>query len=259
DGTGAVENGNDEEYGYPAGVFDFTVQDLPVPGQSVNVVIPITTGIPANAIYRKYEATTGWYTFVSDDDNYVSSAAGTSESCPAASSTVYEQGLTQGDFCVQLTIKDGGENDADGTANGIVDDPGGVAVDDNAPTLVPPADITVTATSGSGISSSDSSLASFFAGASATDSADDDVTITNDAPASLPVGTVTVTFTATDDSGNSATATAVVTVDSMKKGSESSWLGCSMGSGKGPVDPMLPMLLIATLVGIFRRKFAFLR
>lgn len=339
DGLGEASNGSDDEYGYPGGVFDFVVQDLPVPGQSINVVLPVQGGIPANAIYRKFVSSKGWFTFASDEKNYVSSSLGSATSCPSAGDASYAKGLKQGDYCIQLTIEDGGENDADGSVNGIVDDPSGIAVDDTAPVVSAPAGInveaesangvavtnatvaafltgataldgadgdvtssittdvvdtialgdvivtfsaadsagnvgtatavasvvdttppqitapsavTVTATSGSGIAASDSALATFLTGASASDLVDSDVAITNDAPSTLAVGSVTVTFTAEDDSGNSSTASAVVTVNKKKDSGGSS--GCSAGSGNGPIDPILPILVLLAGIGLYRKR-----
>jgi hypothetical protein len=40
---------------------------------------------------------------------------------------------------VQLTVQDGGPNDADGAADGVIRDPGGVAVTDVTPEHVTPA------------------------------------------------------------------------------------------------------------------------
>ena len=426
DGLGEASNGNDGAYNYPGGVYDFVVLDLPVPGQSINVVLPVQGGIPANAIYRKFVDSKGWFTFVSDDKNFVSSSLGTPTSCPSAGSASYEKGLKRGDYCIQLTIEDGGENDADGSVNGIVDDPGGIAVDDlgplvtapdgisvqaesaqgvsvtnetvaaflagatafdttdgdvtysitndagdfipvgdttvtfyamdtsgnfglatavvtvidgspvltapanitveaesasgvavtnesvaaflagatasdnadgdlsasiisdagefialgdvvvtfsvtdsagnevtatavvtvvdtTAPEITAPSPITVRATSGTGIASSDSAIASFLSGARATDLVDSDVTITNNAPSNFAVGAVTVTFTATDDAGNSSTASAVVTVNK-KKDSGGGGFGCSAGSGNGPIDPMLPILVLLAALGACRRR-----
>ena len=59
------------------------------------------------------------------------SAPGEPGNCPPPQSTVYRDGLNTGDWCVQLTIEDGGPNDADGLANGSIDDPGGVAMVDD--------------------------------------------------------------------------------------------------------------------------------
>ncbi|MCK4737205.1 MAG: hypothetical protein KAT10_01490, partial [Sulfurimonas sp.] len=59
-------------------------------------------------------------------NNAVHSAASTAGACPAPGSDTYSVGLTAGHDCIQLTIQDGGPNDADGLANAEVKDPGGV-------------------------------------------------------------------------------------------------------------------------------------
>lgn len=106
------------------GYFDFMAIELPEIGQSVNVVIPQRVAIPENAIYRKFDGV--WFTFVEDANNAVMSAPGAQGACPPPQSSEYRAGLNAGDWCVQLTIEDGGPNDADGLANGAVEDPGGV-------------------------------------------------------------------------------------------------------------------------------------
>ncbi|WP_341503083.1 putative Ig domain-containing protein [Gallaecimonas sp. GXIMD4217] len=108
------------------GYFDFIAAELPEAGQSVNVVLPQREPIPDRAIYRKYLPAIGWQNFVEDTGNKLSSALGEQGYCPAPGSEQYRDGLTEGDWCVQLTIQDGGANDADGQANGVVHDPGGV-------------------------------------------------------------------------------------------------------------------------------------
>ncbi|RDW95428.1 hypothetical protein J057_24475 [Marinobacter nanhaiticus D15-8W] len=110
------------------GVFDFMVEDLARPGDSVRVVVPQRAAIPENAIYRKYNAVGGWMDFREDSKNNVKSAAGEPGFCPTAGSDAYTDGLKAGHWCVQLTIEDGGPNDDDGEVNGTVVDPGGVAV-----------------------------------------------------------------------------------------------------------------------------------
>jgi hypothetical protein len=105
--------------------FDFVVNDLAMIGQSVNVVLPQRQPIPTNAVYRKFDGV--WYTFVEDANNGVMSAPGEQGSCPPPQSDAFSPGLQAGAWCVQLTIEDGGPNDADGVANGSVNDPGGVA------------------------------------------------------------------------------------------------------------------------------------
>ena len=111
------------------GCYDFKVTSLTT-GGTAKIVIPLSAEIPTFPVYRKFSDNT-WKGFTIDDNNSISSAAatGTGRSlCPAAGSSSYSNvGLTPGHYCVQLTIQDGGPNDADGTANGIIVDPGGVA------------------------------------------------------------------------------------------------------------------------------------
>ena len=134
DGGDAPDNGTDEDFDYPIGVYDFGVEELPVPGMSVNVVIPVGQAIPEDALYRKYTEEGGWVDFIADDNNAVKSALGADDACPGAGDDAYIDGLTAGDMCLQLTLEDGGPNDADGQVNGAIDDPGGIAI--AAPVLV---------------------------------------------------------------------------------------------------------------------------
>lgn len=108
------------------GIFDFTISDLPTPGQSVRVVIPQQAPIPANAVYRKFQKGK-WVNFVSDADNALHSAAGNPGYCPPPGTADWTTGLTAGHLCVQLTLKDGGPNDDDGLVNAAVVDPGAVS------------------------------------------------------------------------------------------------------------------------------------
>ncbi|MET0089405.1 MAG: choice-of-anchor U domain-containing protein, partial [Candidatus Thiodiazotropha sp.] len=54
-------------------------------------------------------------------------ARGTQGYCPPPGDIAYIEGLNEGHWCVQLTLEDGGPNDADGLANNAIEDPGGVA------------------------------------------------------------------------------------------------------------------------------------
>lgn len=114
---------------YPLGLLDFEAQ-LNVPGEALELVVPLAQGIPEGAIYRKL-IDGRWRDFVSGDGNGIASAAVNDEGvCPIASSEAYQTGLTPGDTCLRLTIVDGGPNDADGEVNGHVVDPGGIAIVD---------------------------------------------------------------------------------------------------------------------------------
>ncbi|ARC93890.1 hypothetical protein B6A42_19545 [Vibrio coralliilyticus] len=122
----------DGDYQYPSGLFDFEVQQLRL-AASAQIVLRLSSAIPANAIYRKYIESKGWFTFVEDANNALASAASVSDDCPAPGNVSFKSGLNQGDDCIQLTIEDGGPNDADGKVNGIVSDPGGIAVASRTP------------------------------------------------------------------------------------------------------------------------------
>ena len=117
----------DKEYRFNGGVFDFSIDGLSIGGQSVNIVIPQQSAIPYNAVYRKLKPS-GWMTFVDDVKNSVASAAGAEGYCPSPGDVAYQAGLIEGHWCVQLTIEDGGPNDADGAVDKKIEDPGGVGV-----------------------------------------------------------------------------------------------------------------------------------
>ena len=109
------------------GYFDFAIHDLPRAGQSVEVVMPQKSPIPARAVYRKLTHT-GWNDFEENGGNAVASAQGIEGYCPPPGAPAYAPGLAEGHWCVELTIEDGGPNDADGAANRTIADPGGVGV-----------------------------------------------------------------------------------------------------------------------------------
>ncbi|MGD8569801.1 MAG: HYR domain-containing protein [Gammaproteobacteria bacterium] len=124
---GVASNADPNQFDFPAGIFDFEVTGLES-GASARIVQPLSVAIPPDATYRKYFADTGWFDFVENADNVVSSAPGQPGVCPAPGDATYVAGLNEGNFCVQLTIEDGGPNDADASADGVVRDPGGIAV-----------------------------------------------------------------------------------------------------------------------------------
>ena len=125
-GGGLATEVIDAGFDFPLGIFDFEVADATV-GESVSIVIPLQDVIPPAASYRKYFSATGWQDFIQNEKNFIKSAAGVQGVCPSSDDTSYQVGLTVGYYCIQLTIEDGGPNDADGIANGVVVDPGGIA------------------------------------------------------------------------------------------------------------------------------------
>lgn len=129
--TGLV---NDTQATNVGGIYDYIAYGLPEQGQNYSLVLPQQLPIPANAVYRKYTQAKGWSDFVEDENNQVFSSAGAIGYCPPPGATQWQTGLTEGHWCVQIVVQDGGPNDADGEANGTVVDPSGVAVyhNDNA-------------------------------------------------------------------------------------------------------------------------------
>ena len=119
---------NDEDTLNVGGIFDFIAYGLSEAGQSYNLVLPQRLPIPAFALYRKLTPINGWVDFVVDVNNQVASSQGSLGFCPPPGDASWSIGLSEGHWCVQLTIEDGGPNDDDGLANGSIDDPGGVAI-----------------------------------------------------------------------------------------------------------------------------------
>jgi hypothetical protein len=120
-----------DHFEYPLGIFDFEVTGIAT-GASAMVVLPMNDAIPSDAQYRKYFTNSGWQNFDTSTGDIVASSAGTIGSCPAPGKASYSDGLTEGHYCVQLTIADGGPNDTDGVENGVLTDPGGVAIQQSA-------------------------------------------------------------------------------------------------------------------------------
>ncbi|WP_229599853.1 Ig-like domain-containing protein [Vibrio navarrensis] len=209
----------DNEADNIGGIFDFVATNLPQPGQSYQLVMPQRLPVPANAVYRKFRADVGWVDFVEDADNSIASTSGEAGYCPPPGDSAWTPGLTEGHWCVQLTVQDGGPNDDDGMANGSVVDPGGVAARASSNALPQASDDTAVVTRNGSlvidVLSND------------TDADDDSLTLSS---ASVDIGSVsvvnnqlsyttqsqyfgvaTITYSVTD--GNGGTGTAKVTVN----------------------------------------------
>ena len=124
---GHIGNPIDSGYDTVSDIFDFEIDGIET-GGSVRVIIPLSEPVPTNAEYRKYIANSGWNSFLVDGRNSVSSAPGVLGVCPATGHPEYVNGLISGYYCIQLLIEDGGPNDSDLLANGIVKDPSALAV-----------------------------------------------------------------------------------------------------------------------------------
>ena len=116
----------DVDYGYVNGVADFEITGLELGGRA-DVVIPLLRPVTGGAVYRKLLYGV-WQDFAVGGGERIASAPGSDGVCPPPGSALYQTGLGLGHGCLQLTLADGGPNDADGFANGIIRDPGGLAV-----------------------------------------------------------------------------------------------------------------------------------
>lgn len=114
----SATGGGPSGYTMPLGLLRFNVNTGGAAAVTVTIAYDASTSIPTNAVYLKF--TTGWATF--------------------AGAT----GLGDGDNVVTLTLTDGGPEDADGAPNGVIEDPGGIAVP------IPVAAVGATATGDSG-------------------------------------------------------------------------------------------------------------
>ncbi len=122
-------------------IYDYVVEGLSATGATTEVIIELTTAIPANAELRRYSLVTGWADFEVDINNTIHSK--TSTTC--TDNSTWKAGLTTGATCLMLAIKDGGVNDTDGEqadntgdANGVVASTISIAMPDLEDSIDPP-------------------------------------------------------------------------------------------------------------------------
>ncbi|SHA07641.1 hypothetical protein BTHERMOSOX_1813 [Bathymodiolus thermophilus thioautotrophic gill symbiont] len=90
-------------------IYDYVIEGLSTTGATTEVIIDLTTPIPKNSELYKYSSIHGWSAFVVDNNNTIKSK----KTCTDIST--WQTGLITDTTCLKLTIKDGGENDTDGT------------------------------------------------------------------------------------------------------------------------------------------------
>lgn len=121
-----------DELAHQGGYFDFEIHNITPFGRSVYIVVPLSQAIVEYAVYRKFTTENNWQDFTLDANNAIATSITVNGVCPPPQSELYEDGLIIGHVCLRLLIEDGGANDNDGIANGVIDDPGGIAVVSNA-------------------------------------------------------------------------------------------------------------------------------
>ena len=136
-GSAGGVSSSDEEFSAQSEILDFSIEGLTQPGEIVSLVIALGNPLPENAVYRKFLPQLGWVTLTMGSGYNLESTESDNGVCPDVSSLLYTDGLTQGDDCLRLTLVDGGEYDGDGLANGVIEDPGVIAVANAIATEVP--------------------------------------------------------------------------------------------------------------------------
>lgn len=116
----------DVEFGYSSDVLDFEITGL-VPGGQARVVLPLAWPLTLNAEFRVH-AGGEWRAIVEGAGEALESAAGGEGVCPPPASSAYLDGLQVAYGCLRLTLTDGGPNDSDGLADGVIRLVGGLAV-----------------------------------------------------------------------------------------------------------------------------------
>ncbi|NQD36667.1 hypothetical protein HPT27_06490 [Permianibacter sp. IMCC34836] len=130
---------SDADYAPLGELYDFELVGLSDTQRYARVIIPLAINIPPQAVYRKLIAGS-WRSFRVADGDEIASALMVDGRCPALDANSWHSGLNTGEQCLRLTILDGGSNDADGIVNGVVADPGGIAIARSTPADSPPDD-----------------------------------------------------------------------------------------------------------------------
>jgi len=125
--THGLPEGIDEQ---DIAIIDFEIAALSHAGASAQLVVPLRQALHRDSKYMKFHPELGWQDFVEDALNSISSAPAVGDVlgvCPPIDHEAYSPGLTEGHLCIELTIEDGGPNDADRlTATGAVSADAGI-------------------------------------------------------------------------------------------------------------------------------------
>lgn len=122
----------DSEYSVFGAIYDFEIHGLSEANPVARVILPLVQPIPPTAVWRKH-VDGNWQNFVEIGEDSLASAMTVDGVCPSFDAAEWQPGLLVGKDCVRLQLTDGGPNDADGAANGVIRDPSGVAVARNDP------------------------------------------------------------------------------------------------------------------------------
>jgi hypothetical protein len=130
-------------------LFDYEIEDVEVPsdpdaeGNSISIVLPLSTPLTADNDFKKYSNTAGWKAlFIDGTKNKIEWTTwldGVEGNCPDVGSSNYSSntGTKAGSNCIKLTLQDGGSNDDDGVVDGRIIDPFGISTPDPVVPVTP--------------------------------------------------------------------------------------------------------------------------
>lgn len=111
----------DADFAAIGAIVDFRVSGLSDVQRVAHVVIPLPVVLLPGVTWRQLDAAGRWTGFAGTGADGLASAPRADDgSCPPPQDAAYRPGLASGHACVQLTLTDGGPNDADGAADGQV-------------------------------------------------------------------------------------------------------------------------------------------
>ncbi|GAD32600.1 hypothetical protein PLEI_4279 [Photobacterium leiognathi lrivu.4.1] len=91
---------------------------------SSSFVIPLLEPLSSGSTLRKYTDNNGWFDFdESETGSNLKYAFGELGNCPPPHSPLYQEEITVGGYCIEMTIKDGGIHDLDQVHDYNIDDP----------------------------------------------------------------------------------------------------------------------------------------
>lgn len=101
-------------------IVDFELRGV-ADGRAAHVVLPLPVVLLPGVEWRQLDVAGAWSSFVAGGVDAIASAPRSVDGqCPPPQDAAYLPGLASGSSCVQLTLSDGGPNDADGRVDGSV-------------------------------------------------------------------------------------------------------------------------------------------
>lgn len=111
----------DADHAAIGAIVDFEVRGLTDLDRVAHVVLPLPVVLLPGVTWRELSGAGAWASFSANGGDAIASAPRTADGqCPPPQGASYVPGLVAGNSCVQLTLTDGGPNDADGLADGTV-------------------------------------------------------------------------------------------------------------------------------------------